>query len=63
MTLFFGVALIALALAAFIYSLPRGGRTAPYVGTEWEGYVVAGLIGTLGIGFLLSLVGLTGLAK
>ena len=63
MTLLFGLALLALAAGAFVYSLPRGGRTVPYVGTEWEGYVVAGLIGMLGIGLLLSLVGLAGLSK
>ena len=63
MTLFFGVALIALALAAFIYSLPRGGKTARFVGTEWEGYVVTTMIGAAGIGFILSLTSATALMK
>ena len=63
MNLFFGVALIALALAAFVYSLPRGGRTARFVGTEWEGYVVTTMIGVAGIGFILSLDGAAALMK
>ena len=63
MALFFGVALIALAFAAFVYSLPRGGKTARFVGTEWEGYVVTTMIGAVGIGFMLSLVGVAALMK
>jgi hypothetical protein len=63
MALFFGVALIALALAAFFYSLPRGGRTARFVGTEWEGYAVTTMIGVAGIGFILSLTSLIALVK
>ena len=63
MALFFGVALIALASAAFVYSLPRGGKTARFVGTEWEGYVVTTMIGAVGIGFMFSLVGVAALMK
>jgi hypothetical protein len=58
-----GLALIALAVAAFLYSLPRGGKTAPFVGTEWEGYAVTTMIGGLGVGFMLVLVGVTALAQ
>jgi hypothetical protein len=58
-----GLALIALAVAAFLYSLPRGGKTAPFVGTEWEGYAVTTMIGTAGIGFILSLTSLIALVK
>jgi hypothetical protein len=63
MALIFGVALMALAVFAFLYSLPRGGRTARFVGTEWEGYAVTTMIGLLGIGAMLSLVGVTALVK
>ncbi len=63
MNLFFGVVLIALALAAFIYSLPRDGKTARFVGTEWEGYVVTTMIGVAGIGFILSITSAAALMK
>jgi hypothetical protein len=55
--------LMALAVTAFLYSLPRGGKTATFVGTEWEGYAVTTMIGGLGIGFMLVLVGATALVK
>ncbi len=62
MTLIFGLVLVVLATAAFIYSLPRGGRPARFVGTEWEGYVVVGLIGAIGIGLIMTLSGAIRLA-
>ena len=63
MTLLAGVVLMGLSIAAFMYSLPRGGRTAPFVGTEWEGYAVTTIIGTLAIGAILSIVGVIALAE
>ena len=32
-----GIVMAALALSAFVYSLPRGGKVAPFVGTQWGG--------------------------
>ena len=63
LTLIAGLALIALAVASFVYSLPRGGKTARFVGTEWEGYVVTTMIGTAGIGCILALAGVAALAR
>lgn len=63
MALISGIALMVLALAVFIYSMPRGGKTARFVGTEWEGYAVTTMIGILGIGFILSIVGVASLMK
>jgi hypothetical protein len=58
-----GLALMALAVAAFLYSLPRDGKTARFAGNEWEGYVVTTMIGGLGVGLMHSLVGVTALVK
>lgn len=62
MTLIFGLVLIALAAGAFVYSLPRGGRTARFVGTKWEGYAVVVLIGAVGIGIIMAITGAIQLA-
>ena len=51
MTIIIGLACAALAVAAFIYSLPRGGKRAPFVGTEWEAYAVVAMIGLLRGGY------------
>ena len=59
MTIIIGLACAALGLAAFIYSLPRGGRGARFVGTEWEAYTVVAMIGLLAVGIVLTLVGIT----
>ena len=48
MELIAGIVLVLLSLGAFVYSLPRHGKTARFVGTEWEGYVVVMMIGVLG---------------
>jgi ABC-type proline/glycine betaine transport system substrate-binding protein len=58
-----GLALMALAVASFLYSLPRGGKTARFVGTEWEGYAVTTMIGSVGIGLMLCLVGVAALVR
>ena len=43
-----GLLLVLLSGAAFVYSLPREGKTARFVGTEWEGYAVVLMIGAGG---------------
>jgi hypothetical protein len=53
MELIAGIVLVLLSLGAFVHSLPRHGKTARFVGTEWEGYVVVMMIGVLGIGVVL----------
>jgi hypothetical protein len=63
MTLTFGVALVLLAITAFYRSLPRRGKMARFVGTEWEGYAVVGLIGILGIGVIMVIAGTIELVK
>lgn len=59
MTIIIGLACAALGLAAFIYSLPRGGRSARFVGTEWEAYAVVMMISLFMIGIVITLVGIT----
>jgi hypothetical protein len=46
-----------LGVTAFIYSLPRGGKLAPFVGTNWEPYAVVTMISLLALGLILALVG------
>ena len=58
MNLILGLALVAISLGVFRASLPKHGKTAKFVGTEWEGYIVAGLIGILGIGAVMIVSGL-----
>jgi hypothetical protein len=53
MTHIFGLALSLVAIAAFFYSLPRKGKTAWFVGTAGEGYVVVAIIGALFVGLSL----------
>ena len=57
MTLIGGVVLIVLTVSLFVYSLPRGGKTARFVGSEWEGYVVVAMVGALSIGLIMTIVG------
>jgi hypothetical protein len=57
MNLIFGVALTLGGIAAFFYSLPRKGKTAWFVGTEWEGYVVVAMISAVGVGLMLMIAG------
>ena len=58
MSVIFGIALSLAAVAVFYYSLPRNGKLAKFVGTEWEGYAVVGMIGVFGIGAILIITGL-----
>ncbi|MGH6770996.1 MAG: hypothetical protein ACRECO_18465 [Xanthobacteraceae bacterium] len=57
MTVIVGIALIALAVAGFWYSLPREDKTAFFVGTEWEPYAVVAMIMSLAAGSLLVISG------
>ena len=63
MFIFAGLVLTVAAAAVFYFSLPRGGKTARFVGTEWEGYVVVAMIGVLGIGVIMTIVGATSMLK
>jgi hypothetical protein len=53
-----GLALVAISFGAFWASLPRNGKTARFVGTEWEGYIVAAFIAVFGTGLVLLVGGL-----
>jgi hypothetical protein len=57
MTLLVGAVLLAASLAVFVISLPRGGRTAKFVGGPFEGYVVVGLVVLMGLGLLFTITG------
>ena len=58
-----GIAMAVLGLSAFVYSLPRGGKVAAFVGSQWEGYVVVLIIGFFAVGLILSLLGTIELMK
>ena len=60
MTLFLGVFVTAASLAVFLYSMPRGGKTARFVGSPLEGYIVVALVVLFGFGLVLTASGLTG---
>jgi len=53
-----GIALSLAAVAVFYYSLPRDGKMAKFVGTEWEGYAVVAMICVFSIGAILTVTGL-----
>ena len=63
MNLLVGVVLLAASLAAFSYSLPRGGKTAKFVGSQWEGFIVVGMICVIGFGLMLAITGAIELIK
>ena len=63
MTAIIGTAFVVLAVTAFIYSLPRGDRAAPFVGTNWEPYAVAMMIVLLGAGVVMIISGIANLAE
>ncbi len=58
MILILGIGIFALSIGAIVFSLPRGGRTARFVGSEWEGYVVVAMIGSACIGLIMTVAGL-----
>jgi hypothetical protein len=58
LTLVSGIVLVALAGGAFVYSLPRRGKSAWFVGSELEGYAVVAMIGGLGMGLILVMAGI-----
>jgi hypothetical protein len=57
MLLVSGIVLIGLAVALFVYSLPRDGKPAKFVGSAWEPYIVILIIGGLALGMLIALTG------
>jgi hypothetical protein len=57
MLLVSGTVLIGLAVALFVYSLPRNGRPARFVGSAWEPYIVILIVGGLGLGMLIAIKG------
>jgi len=63
MSLIFGGVLFVAALAAFFFSLPRGGKSAWFVGSQWEGYVVVFMLGVFGLGVMLLINGAAQMAK
>ncbi|HET7680069.1 MAG TPA: hypothetical protein VFK79_08055 [Xanthobacteraceae bacterium] len=63
MTIIIGVAFVVLGAAAFIYSLPRGGRVARFVGTNWEGYAVVMMISLLAVGLVMIISGIAEVAQ
>lgn len=63
MTLIVGVVLFFGSLAVFAFSMPRHGKTAKFVGTEWEGYAVVAMLCTFGLGLMLVISGVTELLK
>ena len=63
MTAIIGIAFVVLAVTAFIYSLPRRGRLAPFVGTNWEPYAVVMIVVLLGAGVVMIISGITELAN
>jgi hypothetical protein len=58
MTTIAGIVLIALAGALFVYSMPRDGKVALFVGTQWEPYVTILIIACLGVGVLIAVSGI-----
>jgi hypothetical protein len=54
-----GIVLMVLTAAIFFYSLPRNGKTAWFVGTEFEGYAVVLMVGGFGLGAVFILLGIT----
>jgi len=55
--LLIGFALTMMTVFLFVYSLPKGGKVARFVGTEWEGYVVVIFVGLFGIGAIFAIIG------
>jgi len=63
MTVIIGMVSIVLAVAAFVYSLPRGDRVAPFVGSNWEPYAVVMMLALLAVGFVMTVSGIVELAN
>ena len=53
----FGGMLVASAIAFFVFSLPRGGKLARFVGQPWESPTVLGAVCALAVGFSVMLFG------
>jgi hypothetical protein len=63
MTVIIGVVFIVVAVTAFIFSLPRGGKVARFVNTNWEGYAVVIMISLLALGAVLLVSGIAELTN
>jgi len=63
MSVIFGIALSLAAVAICYYSLPRDGKMAKFVGTEWEAYAVWAMICVFSIGAMLTIMGLAQAVK
>ena len=57
MLLVSGIVLIGLAVALFVYSLPRDGKLAKFVGSPWEPYIVILILCGLALGVLIAVAG------
>ena len=54
MTLIIGIIALVVFGTALYYSMPRGGKTARFVGSEWEGYIVVAMISGIATGAILT---------
>jgi hypothetical protein len=63
MNVIIGVVFVVLAVAAFIFSLPRGSRVAPFVGTAWEGYAAVMMISLFAVGLVMIISSIAELAN
>ena len=52
-----GLAVLVLTLVVFWYSLPRGGKTHRFVGTELEPYIGVAFAGAVALSCTLALSG------
>jgi len=58
MQLVIGIIITIVAAMAFVWSLPREGKTVWYVGSQWEGYAVVVVLMTFALGMVLTIRGL-----
>lgn len=49
--LILGIVVFGITIGAFIYCLPRGGKTHRFVGTEFEPYVAVVITAGVALGF------------
>ena len=54
---FVGVVLLVLVAAFYLYALPRGGKLAPFVGTNWETPLTLAATCSLFIGLIFIVAG------
>jgi hypothetical protein len=56
-----GIVVLVVTVGIFLFSLPRGGRTHRFVGTEFEPYVAVAFTAGVALSFTLTLTGILGL--